>query len=143
LRPTGAVLIHAPDIVDGLPKKEPSEFVGCSQFCNCPSTQEPQGSTGIGSHPVNISIKSTYFYSISTGFHKLPDLFWDRWIAIFNYFIINNLYKVLRRVSIASTSHCGFLNAGFWELRARFCEEIPVNRLLGFLPNHSSKKLSD
>jgi hypothetical protein len=48
---------------------------------------------------------------------------------------------VLHRVSIASTSHCGFLNAGFWELRAGFCEEIPVNRLLGFLPNHSSKKL--
>ena len=92
---------------------------------------------------LSISIKSAYFHSTSTGFHKRFDLFWDRWSVLFNYCIINNLYKVLHRVSIASTSHCGFLNAGFWELRAGFCEEIPVNRLLGFLPNHSSKKLSD
>lgn len=39
--------------------------------------------------------------------------------------------------------HFGFVRAGFWELRSGFFEEVPVNRLLGFLPNHSSKKLFD
>jgi len=44
---------------------------------------------------------------------------------------------------LPSADHCGFIRAGFWELRAGLFEEIPVNRLLGFLPNHSSKKLPD
>src|ERR1035437_4346494 len=112
-----------------LPKEKPSGNLDCSRFCTCQSTKKPQGSTGTGQHAVRGSVKSSYFHSISIGFNKPSDLFWDRWSALFNYFIINNLYKFLHRVSIASTSHCGFLNAGFWELRARFCEEIPVNRL--------------
>src|ERR1039458_2966103 len=55
-----------------------SRILGCSRICKCQSTQEPQGSIGIGVRTVNISIKSTYFHSISTGFHKRFDLLWEQ-----------------------------------------------------------------
>jgi hypothetical protein len=44
--------------------------VRCSRFCNGQSTQEPQGSTGLGEDTVTYSIEITYFHSISTDFHK-------------------------------------------------------------------------
>ena len=50
----------------------------CSRFCNCHSTQKPQGSTGIGRHNVNSSIKNTYSLQVSIGFHKSFDLFWEQ-----------------------------------------------------------------
>jgi len=61
-----------------LRKESLAGFVGCSRICSCQSTLGPQGSTKIGRHAVKSSIKSTYFHSISTGFHKRFDLFWDK-----------------------------------------------------------------
>jgi hypothetical protein len=50
----------------------------CSRFCSGQSTQEPQGSTGIGAQAVICSIKITYFQQISTGFNKSFDLLWEQ-----------------------------------------------------------------
>src|ERR1700691_4514725 len=47
----------------------------CSRFCICQSTQKPQGSTRTSRYEVSNSIKSTYFHSVSTVFHKRSDLF--------------------------------------------------------------------
>jgi len=63
----------------------------CSRFCNGQSTQEPQGSTGLGEETVSYSIKTTYFHSISTDFHKRCDLFWDRWSHLHNFRRLNAL----------------------------------------------------
>src|ERR1035438_40290 len=59
-------------------KQKQRQIPHCSRICSCQSTQEPQGSTRFGGYKVNVSIKSTYFQSNSTGFHKLPDLFWEQ-----------------------------------------------------------------
>jgi hypothetical protein len=67
-----------------LPKKSCQGFEGCSRICSCQSTKEQQGSTRVGRHALNSSIKSIYFHLISTGFNKLFDLFWDRWSHLFN-----------------------------------------------------------
>src|ERR1039458_40439 len=50
----------------------------CSRFCVGQSTNDPQGSTGLGVDAVNYSIISTYFQQISTGFNKRCDLFWEQ-----------------------------------------------------------------
>jgi hypothetical protein len=50
----------------------------CSRICSCHSTQNPQGSTRIGSYNLNSSLKSTYFQQISASLHKRPDLFWEQ-----------------------------------------------------------------
>src|ERR1039458_9684869 len=55
-------------------KQKQRQIPHCSRICNCQSTQKPQGSTGIGWHTVSNSIKSTYFHSVSTDFHKRSDL---------------------------------------------------------------------
>jgi len=54
------------------------QFPDCSRNCSCQSTPEPQGSTGFGQYAVSLSIKSTYIHSISTGFNKRCDLFWEQ-----------------------------------------------------------------
>jgi len=53
-------------------------FTHCSRFCNCQSTQKPQGSTAIGPFAINNSIKTTYFRSISTNIDFHSDLFWEQ-----------------------------------------------------------------
>ena len=58
--------------------KNLGKILRCSRICSCQSTQEPQGSTGMGVRSVSISIKSTYFLSISTGFHKRSNLLWEQ-----------------------------------------------------------------
>jgi hypothetical protein len=63
----------------------------CSRFCNGQSTQEPQGSTGPAAQAVCLSIKSTYFHSISIDFHTQYDLFWDRWSQLHNFHKLNGL----------------------------------------------------
>ena len=55
-----------------------SRVVGCSRICNGQSTQKPQGSTRISRSALSDSIKSTYSNTISTGFHKRSDLFWEQ-----------------------------------------------------------------
>jgi hypothetical protein len=55
-----------------------SEPNTCSRICSCQSTREQQGSTAVGWIVLNTSIGSTYFLSISTGFNKSFDLFWEQ-----------------------------------------------------------------
>jgi len=62
-----------------------------SRFCIGQSTKEPQGSTGPAAQGVCYSIKSTYFLSISTGFNKRCDLFWDRWSHLHNFHQLSGL----------------------------------------------------
>jgi hypothetical protein len=71
----------------------------CSRFCNCQSTQKPQGSTGIGMHAVNSSIKSTYIHSISTGFNKSFDLFWEQRVGGSNPSAPTNIFNHLQTQS--------------------------------------------
>src|ERR1035437_311571 len=59
-------------------KQKQRQIPHCSRICSGQSIQEPQGSTGIGWHTVSNSIKSTYFHSISPGFHKCSDLLWEQ-----------------------------------------------------------------
>jgi GTPase SAR1 family protein len=61
-----------------LPKEKPSGNLGCSRICSCQSTKEQQRSTGVGTCELNHSIRSSYFHSISTGFNKRSDLFWEQ-----------------------------------------------------------------
>jgi hypothetical protein len=61
-----------------LPKEEPSENLGCSRICSGQSTKEQEGSTEVGGHALSLSIQSSYFHSVSTGFHKRSDLLWEQ-----------------------------------------------------------------
>ena len=65
----------------------------CSRFCNGQSTQEPQGSTGLGEKAVSYSIDTTYFHQISTDLHERCDLFWDRWSYLHNLHQLSRLQK--------------------------------------------------
>jgi len=54
-----------------------SYFRSC-RFCSCQSTNDPHTSTGLEVDSLNDSIHITYFHSISTGFNKSFDLFWEQ-----------------------------------------------------------------
>jgi hypothetical protein len=72
----------------------------CSRICNGQNTQEPQGSTGLGSQSVRYSIESTYFHLISTDFNKQRDLFWDRWSHLHNLHELSGLQRGLAGDSV-------------------------------------------
>lgn len=100
----------------------------CSRICSGQSIQEPQRATKIGKRTVSNSIKSTYFHSISTSFHKWPDLFWEqREPPLISPCKFNGLHgAVLRSVGV-----CSFPGMGFWRLCAGFSEEVTVNPVSG------------
>ena len=78
----GYPMVPSVDVLSGflvvLRRRKRRRCPDCSRFCSGQSTQEPQGSTRIGTQTVNSSIKSTYFNSISIGFNKSFDLFWEQ-----------------------------------------------------------------
>jgi hypothetical protein len=102
-------------------------YPGCSRFCNGQSIQKPQGSTGNGMYALINSIKSTYFLSVSTDFHKRRDLLWDRWSHLRNYRKMNWLQRWLARDFV------GFvvLRVSILRLCAGILKQITSDSLLG------------
>ena len=88
------------------------------------------------------SIKSTSFHSISTGFHKCSDLFWDRWSHLLNHLKINDLQNYLHRVTTDPVGVSSFPDVEFLKRCAEFVKEVVVNRLLAFLPRRPSMPLA-
>jgi hypothetical protein len=54
-----------------------------SRFCSGQSINDQQGSIREDGSDVSMSIKSSYFQQISTGFNKSFDLFWEQTCLIF------------------------------------------------------------
>ena len=76
--------------VSSLSRSSRQAMTRCSRFCNGQSTQEQQGSTGLGEETVTYSIETAYFHSISTNFHKQRDLLWEQRVVSSNLTVPTN-----------------------------------------------------
>jgi hypothetical protein len=59
-------------------------FPAVVDFVTVKASKSHKDSTGIGLYALINSIKSTYFLSVSTDFHKRPDLFWEQRVVSSN-----------------------------------------------------------
>jgi len=68
---------------------------GCSRIRSGQSLQEPQVSIGRRSATATYSIETTYLHSITTDFHKRPDLLWEQRVVSSNLTAPTNVFSAL------------------------------------------------
>jgi len=96
--------------VSSLSRGSRQAMTRCIRICNGQSTQDTQRSIRAGHCAVGYSIASTYFHSISTDFHKLSNLFWDRWSHPYNLHELSGLQSGL------AGDFCWICGAPGWQL---------------------------